>query len=156
AVAEQVHAYIESRQQSLPQGLTLAYWDDNSRMVKSRLRTLLINAAQGSVLVVLLLALFLKPAIALWVFIGIPVSFMGAFVVMALLGVSINVLSLFGFILVLGIVVDDAIVTGENVYTHLRRGTPGIDAAIMGTREVAMPVTFGVLTTIAAFVPLAF
>jgi len=156
AVAEQVHAYIESRQQSLPQGLTLAYWDDNSRMVKSRLRTLLINAAQGSVLVVLLLALFLKPAIALWVFIGIPVSFMGAFVVMAMLGVSINVLSLFGFILVLGIIVDDAIVTGENVYTHLRRGTPGIDAAIMGTREVAMPVTFGVLTTIAAFVPLAF
>ena len=97
-----------------------------------------------------LLAMFLRPSVALWVCLGIPVSFTGAFLVMAATGTSINVLSLFGFILVLGIVVDDAIVTGENIYTHLRRGERGIDAAVDGTREVAVPVTFGVLTTIAA------
>ena len=155
-VADRVRDYIDARQDSLPVGLTLTYYDDDSRIVKSRLRTLITNALQGGILVIALLALFLKPAIAFWVFIGIPISFMGAFLVMAVTGTSINVLSLFGFILVLGIVVDDAIVTGENVYTHLRRGGPGLDAAIDGTREVAIPVTFGVLTTVAAFAPLSF
>lgn len=156
AVADSVRDYIDARQDSLPVGLTLTYYDDDSRIVKSRLRTLITNALQGGILVIALLALFLKPAVAFWVFVGIPISFMGAFLVMAITGTSINVLSLFGFILVLGIVVDDAIVTGENVYTHLRRGRPGLDAAIDGTREVAIPVTFGVLTTVAAFAPLSF
>ncbi|MGO2075745.1 MAG: efflux RND transporter permease subunit, partial [Pseudoalteromonas sp.] len=95
-------------------------------------------------------------AIAFWVFIGIPVSFMGAFLAMPLFGVTLNIMSLFGFILVLGIVVDDAIVTGENVYTHLKTAESGEQAAIRGTQEVATPVTFGVLTTVAAFLPLAF
>ncbi|MEH6816865.1 MAG: efflux RND transporter permease subunit, partial [Pseudoalteromonas distincta] len=114
------------------------------------------NALQGGILVLALLTLFLRPAIAFWVFIGIPVSFMGAFIAMPIFGVTLNIMSLFGFILVLGIVVDDAIVTGENVYTHLKTAKSGEQAAILGTQEVATPVTFGVLTTVAAFLPLAF
>lgn len=156
AVADVVKDYIASRQEDLPQGLEISYWDDDSEIVKKRLNTLLTNAMQGGFLVLALLTLFLRPAIAFWVFIGIPISFMGAFILLPLLGVSLNIASLFGFILVLGIVVDDAIVTGENVYSHLRKAENGLNAAIVGTQEVAVPVTFGVLTTVAAFLPLAF
>lgn len=155
-VADTVKDYIERQQSSLPQGLYLSYWDDDSELVKSRINTLLTNAAQGGILVLLLLTLFLRPSIAFWVFIGIPVSFMGAFLVMPVFGVTLNVLSLFGFILVLGIVVDDAIVTGENIYSHLRHAKSGLQASIRGTQEVAVPVTFGVLTTVAAFLPIGF
>lgn len=155
-VADKVKAYVAEHQDGLPRGLKMSYWDDDSEIVKSRLHTLISNAVQGGILVLLLLTAFLRPAIAFWVFIGIPVSFMGAFVLMPYLGITLNTLSLFGFILVLGIVVDDAIVTGENVYTHLRRAENGLQAAIEGTREVAVPVTFGVLTTVVAFLPLAF
>ncbi|KTF15559.1 efflux RND transporter permease subunit [Pseudoalteromonas sp. H105] len=155
-VADAVKNYITSEQANLPQGFYLSYWDDDSQVVKSRIATLTSNALQGGILVLGLLTLFLRPAIAFWVFIGIPVSFMGAFMAMAAFGVTINVISLFGFILVLGIVVDDAIVTGENVYTHLKTAKSGEEAAIKGTQEVATPVTFGVLTTVAAFLPLGF
>lgn len=155
-VADEVKDFIEEQQGSLPQGFELSYWDDDSEIVKSRLSTLTTNALQGGILVLALLTLFLRPAIAFWVFIGIPVSFMGAFLAMPFFGVTLNIMSLFGFILVLGIVVDDAIVTGENVYTHLKTAKSGEEAAIRGTLEVATPVTFGVLTTVAAFLPLAF
>ncbi|GLX80273.1 acriflavin resistance protein [Thalassotalea insulae] len=155
-VADAVKDYIKSRQPSLPQGFELSYWDDDSEIVKSRLNTLISNALQGGFLVLLLLTLFLRPSIAFWVFIGIPISFMGAFILMPVFDISINIMSLFGFILVLGIVVDDAIVTGENVYRHSQTASSGLDAAIKGTQEVALPVTFGILTTIAAFLPLAF
>ena len=155
-VADAVKNYITSEQANLPQGFYLSYWDDDSEVVKSRIATLTSNALQGGILVLGLLTLFLRPAIAFWVFIGIPVSFMGAFMAMAAFGVTINVISLFGFILVLGIVVDDAIVTGENVYTHLKTAKSSEEAAIKGTQEVATPVTFGVLTTVAAFLPLGF
>ncbi|MGQ8366841.1 efflux RND transporter permease subunit [Glaciecola sp. 1036] len=155
-VADKVKQYIETKQQNLPKGFELSYWDDDSQIVKSRINTLVTNAIQGGVLVLALLTLFLRPSIALWVFIGIPVSFMGAFIMMPFFGITLNILSLFGFILVLGIVVDDAIVTGENVYTHLKTSQNGEQAAILGTQEVATPVTFGVLTTVAAFLPLAF
>ncbi|MGB5740047.1 MAG: efflux RND transporter permease subunit, partial [Woeseia sp.] len=104
----------------------------------------------------LLLSLFLRPAIAFWVFLGIPISFFGAFIIMYIFDISLNLMSAFGFIMVLGIVVDDAIVTGENVYARMRGGDSGVAAAIQGTKEVAIPVTFGILTTIAAFGPLAF
>jgi len=156
AVADAVKEYIERQQAQLPEGLYLSYWDDDSEVVKSRINTLLTNAVQGGILVLLLLTLFLRPSIAFWVFIGIPVSFMGAFLVMPLFDVTLNVLSLFGFILVLGIVVDDAIVTGENIYSHLRSAESGLQASIRGTQEVAVPVTFGVLTTVAAFLPIGF
>ncbi|MCV6575846.1 MAG: efflux RND transporter permease subunit, partial [Cohaesibacter sp.] len=155
-VAKKVRDYIAAQQSQLPAGMSLSYWDDDSQIVKGRLNTLLSNALQGGVLVLLLLSLFLRPSIAFWVFLGIPVCFMGAFILMPFFGVTLNILSLFGFILVLGIVVDDAIVTGENVYTHLRTAEDGLTAAVNGTKEVAMPVTFGILTTIAAFMPIAF
>ena len=155
-VADAVKNYITEHQSQLPEGFELSYWDDDSEVVKSRIATLTSNAIQGGILVLALLTLFLRPAIAFWVFIGIPVSFMGAFLMMPIFGITLNVISLFGFILVLGIVVDDAIVTGENVYTHLKTSESGEQAAIRGTQEVATPVTFGVLTTVAAFLPLAF
>ena len=155
-VADKVKNYIEKSQATLPVGFEMSYWDDDSVIVKNRISTLTSNAIQGGILVLALLTLFLRPAIAFWVFIGIPISFMGAFIAMPLFGISLNIMSLFGFILVLGIVVDDAIVTGENVYTHLQKSESGEMAAIRGTQEVATPVTFGVLTTVAAFLPLAF
>ena len=155
-VAEAVKEYIADRQEFLPKGFELSYWDDDSEIVKSRLNTLISNALQGGFLVLLLLTLFLRPSIAFWVFIGIPVSFMGAFIMMPVFDITINIMSLFGFILVLGIVVDDAIVTGENIYRHTQTANSGLEAAIKGTEEVATPVTFGILTTVAAFLPLAF
>lgn len=155
-IANVVKAYIEEKRSSMPVGFSLDFWDDDSQVLKDRLNILKNSAIQGSVLVILLLSLFLRPAIALWAFIGIPVSFLGAAIFMGTFGITLNLMSAFAFIIVLGIVVDDAIVTGENVYSHLRMGKTGTDAAIDGTREVSVPVTFGVLTTIAAFMPLAF
>ena len=155
-IAKKVKTYIDSRQGTLPVGMELSYWDDDSQVLKNRLGILGKSALQGSLLVILLLTLFLRPAIAFWVFLGIPISFLGAFILMSWLDISLNMMSAFGFIIVLGIVVDDAIVTGENVYTHLQSGDTGISAAIHGTKEVAIPVTFGILTTVAAFMPLVF
>ena len=155
-IAALVRSYVAEKQAELPVGMTISTWDDDSVVLKNRLGILIDSAWQGGLLVILMLTLFLRPAIALWVFIGIPISFFGAFIIMGALDISMNLMSLFGFILVLGLVVDDAIVTGENVYTHLKRGEDGLSAAIVGTREVAGPVTFGILTTMAAFVPLMY
>lgn len=157
-IAETVKAYIGEAAGRFPPGVEIGYWRDSSRIVQARLNTLLQSAVQGGLLVFLLLALFLRPAVAFWVCVGVPVAFMGAIALMPWLGVTINIMSLFAFILVLGVVVDDAIVTGESIYSHLRQ-TPGsgsgLEAAINGTNAVAIPVTFGVLTTVAAFLPLA-
>ncbi|MBX2857937.1 MAG: efflux RND transporter permease subunit [Cellvibrionaceae bacterium] len=155
-VAEKVKNYVAKKNARLPDNLELYHWDNKADVIQKRINTLTSNAIQGGLLVILLLSLFLRPSVAFWVFLGIPVSFLGAFLTMPLLGVSLNMVSLFAFIVVLGIVVDDAIVTGENVYTHLQKSETGIEAAINGTKEVAVPVTFGVLTTVAAFLPLAF
>jgi len=155
-ISAKVKAYIESRQGTLPVGMELSYWDDDSQRLDDRLGIMTSSAIQGSILVILLLSLFLRPAIAFWVFLGIPISFLGSFIILYLFDISLNLMSAFGFIIVLGIVVDDAIVTGENIYAHMRRGDTGLSAAIHGTKEVAVPVTFGILTTIAAFMPLAF
>lgn len=153
-VADEVKNYLQEARYSMPENVTLGYWRDRSRIVKARLSTLNKSAMQGGLLVILLLALFLRPWVAFWVFIGVPVSFMGGLALMPEIGVTINLISLFAFILVLGIVVDDAIVTGENIYTHMRRNPNATEAAIAGAQEVAIPVTFGVLTTVAAFMPL--
>ncbi|MEY3017488.1 MAG: hypothetical protein RL336_623 [Pseudomonadota bacterium] len=155
-VAHKVKQYIADNQQNVPEGMTLSFWDDDSKHLKDRLGILRDNAIQGTVLVLLLLSLFLRPSVALWVFLGIPISFLGAFAIMGAFDISLNVMSAFGFIVVLGIVVDDAIVTGENVYRHLKTSESGLEAAIKGTEEVAIPVTFGVLTTVVAFMPIAF
>lgn len=153
-LANTIKQYIEERSPTLPSNVTLSYWRDSSKIVKARLSTLTNSAVQGSILVFLLLALFLRPDLALWVSVGIPISFLGALTLMPEIGVTLNIISMFAFILVLGIVVDDAIVTGENVYTHLKRHNDPYRAAVEGTQEVAIPVTFGVLTTVAAFFPL--
>ncbi len=153
-VSDQVKQYIEENEANMPYGVSLGYWRDSSRAVRARLSTLAKSAFQGGILILLLLTLFLRFWVAAWVFIGVPVSILGGIAMMPFLGVSINLLSLFAFILVLGIVVDDAIVTGENIYTHMRKNPNRVEAAIAGTQEVAVPVTFGVLTTVAAFVPL--
>ena len=149
-----VKDYLVQRRSSLPVGVELSYWGDWAKIVKARLKTLTDNALMGGVLVFFVLTLFLRFSVAVWVCVGIPVSFMGAIALMPHLGVTINIFSLFAFILVLGIVVDDAIVTGENIFTHLRRGENPGDASVTGTLEVAVPVTFGVLTTVVAFLPL--
>ena len=153
-IADQVREYIERQQSLLPKGVSIAYWRDRSKIVKARLQTLNKSAIQGGFLVILLLALFLRPQVAFWVCVGIPISFMGGFMLMPEIGVTLNLISLFAFILVLGIVVDDAIVTGENIYTHFTRTGDAERSVIEGTQEVAVPVTFGVLTTVAAFIPL--
>lgn len=159
-VADKVKDYLQSAGPTFPGSVTLTAWRDRSKIVKKRLKTLSDNALQGGILVLLLLTLFLRPAIAIWVCIGIPVSFMGALMVMPIFDISLNVISIFGFIVILGIVVDDAIVTGENIYRHLRNSEKSsessLDAVIKGTQEVAIPVTFGILTTVAAFLPIAF
>jgi len=155
-ISAKVKEYIESRQGALPVGMELSYWDDDSQRLGDRLGIMTSSAVQGSILVILLLSLFLRPAVGFWVFLGIPISFLGAFIILYLFDISLNLMSAFGFIIVLGIVVDDAIVTGENIYSHMRQGDSGLSAAIHGTKEVAIPVTFGILTTIAAFMPLAF
>lgn len=153
-LATEVKNYIEKRSDTLPAGVALSYWRDSSKIVKARLNTLTRSLVQGIGLVLLLLALFLRPDLAFWVSIGIPISFLGALALMPELGMTLNLVSMFGFILVLGIVVDDAIVTGENIYSHLQHKESSYHAAISGTKEIAVPVTFGVLTTVAAFLPL--
>lgn len=155
AVADQVKEYIQKAQGRMPPGVELSFWRDRSKIIKARLTTLLNSALFGGILVFLVLTLFLRFSLSIWVCLGIPISFLGAIAMMPLFGVTINILSLFAFILVLGIVVDDAIVTGENVFRHMQAGEDSLRAAIRGTQAVAIPVTFGILTTMAAFLPLA-
>jgi multidrug efflux pump subunit AcrB len=154
AVADTVKRFMEERRAALPDGVHIDYMSDRSTIVKGRLEILVSSGIQSAIFVFVVLALFLRPSLAFWVVAGIPVCFLGAIAAMPFLGVTINVVSLFGFILVLGVVVDDAIVCGENIYTHHRRGAPWGQAAVTGAREVALPVIFGVLTTQLAFVPL--
>lgn len=153
-LATTVKTYLAEVQKTLPPGVEVNYWRDRSEIIKSRLGTLTNSAIQGGLIIFILLALFLRFSVAIWVCVGIPISFMGALALMPELGVSINIISLFAFIVVLGIVVDDAIVTGENIYTHMKKTGDSTRAAIEGAQEVAVPVTFGILTTIAAFLPL--
>ena len=153
-VAEGVKAYIEQARPRMPAGVEMTIWQDDTRLLASRLDTLLKNGRAGLLLVLLVLTLFLRLRLAFWASVGILVSFMGAFWLMPPLDLSVNMISLFAFIIVLGIVVDDAIVVGENIYRHLQMGKRGLDAAIDGVQEVSVPVIFSILTTVAAFGPL--
>lgn len=155
-ISNKVREYVRNARTRFPEGIDLYVWDDESLAIRGRLSTLVHSLLQGGVLVMLLLGLFLRPALAFWIVIGIPVGFAGGVLLMPWFGVTANVMSLFGYIIVVGIVVDDAIVTGENVYAKINAGVPPLDAAIDGTHEVATPVTFGALTTIVAFIPLMF
>ena len=141
---------------SLPAGVGLEIWNNDADILQSRLGLLVKNGFLGLTLVLLALALFLEIGLAIWVAVGIAVSFVGTFAVMAVLGVSINLMSLFAFILAVGIVVDDAIVVGENIYSERERGSRGVVASIRGARRITGPVIFAVLTTVVAFCPLFF
>jgi multidrug efflux pump subunit AcrB len=154
AVTEAVKAYLAQADRTLPEGVRLTIWNDGSKILRDRLDTLLNSARQGFLMVLVLLALFLRPRLAFWVSVGVPVAFLGALFLAGTLGLSIDAISLFGFILVLGILVDDAIVIGENVHARQLHGASLLEGAIRGTQEVSTPVIFGVLTTIAAFVPM--
>lgn len=155
-ISDQVHEYVEGTRRRFPDGIELFIWDDESISIRGRLSTLIESLLQGSILVMILLGLFLRPTLAFWIVVGIPVGFAGGVMLMPWFGVTANVMSLFGFIIVVGIVVDDAIVTAENIYQKMKQGAPPLEAAVEGTEEVATPVTFGALTTIVAFLPLCF
>ena len=155
-VAEAVARYVAKTAPNLPEGVEMAQWQDSARLLKSRIDLLVKNAMTGLALVFVVLALFMRLRLAFWVTIGIPISFLGAIAAMPVLGVSINMMSLFSFILVLGIVVDDAIVVGENIHSTQTRTGKGTSAAIRGTYQVLLPVAFGVMTTMAAFAPMLF
>jgi multidrug efflux pump subunit AcrB len=156
--AEVAKAYVESKRASLPQGVNLDIWADATYYLEDRLGMMLRNLAMGALLVFIVLALFLEIKLAFWVMLGIPVCFLGA---MALINTpyidaSLNMISMFGFILVLGIVVDDAIIMGESAYTEQELHGHSVDNVINGIYRVATPATFGVLTTIVAFMPTLF
>jgi multidrug efflux pump subunit AcrB len=154
-ISKTVYRYVADARAWLPEGITLTPYQDYSEYLRGRLNLLLKNAAIGFVLVFIVLALFLRFRLAFWVGLGIPVTFLGTLWLMPGLDVSVNMISLFAFLLVLGIVVDDAIVVSENIYAKVQAGLAGPHAAILGAREVAVPVIFSVLTTVAAFAPLA-
>ena len=153
-VSEAVRNYVDNKNNILPNSVSVTAWDDEARILSSRIETIVRNARQGLILVILVLALFLKPKLAFWVSLGIPISFMGGFWLFAPLDLSINMLSLFTFILVLGIVVDDAIVVGENIALFRERGMNPIEAAVKGAYQVSKPVFFAVLTTMVTFAPM--
>ncbi len=155
-ISGKVREYIRQNSETLPHGVTITPWSDISYYLEGRLRMLINNGMVGLALVLVILTLFLRPSLAFWVSIGIPISFLGTFFVMPLLGMTINLISLFAFILVLGIVVDDAIVVGESVFTRFQKEGPGVEASIDGAQRVAMPVTFAVLTSTVAFIPILF
>lgn len=151
-----IRDWIEKRQDTLPEGARLTLWTDQADEFKGRMKTIGNSAAAGLFLVLIFLVMTLRPIVAFWVAVGIATAYAGAFVFLGSVGVSLNMLSTFAFLLVLGIVVDDAIVVGEGIHTeaHLREG--GIESAIAGAQLVAKPVIFGVLTTIMAFMPWLF
>jgi multidrug efflux pump subunit AcrB len=155
-VADAVRETAERLRAELPPNVSLATWADSSEILTARMDLLVRNGYWGLGLVLLVLALFLKIRLAGWVSLGIPISFLGAFALMPAAGLSINMVTLFAFIVTLGLVVDDAIVVGENVFHKLENGQDRLTAAIEGTREMAVPVTFAVMTTVAAFAPLFF
>jgi multidrug efflux pump subunit AcrB len=156
AISREVRAWAEEHAGSLPPGISMSVWDDESEEFRARIDLLVRNAGAGLLLVLLVLGLFLEARLAFWVTLGIPISFLGAMWALAATGVSINMISLFAFIIALGIVVDDAIVVGEAAHTERAKGLDGVRAATSGAREVASPVVFSVLTTVVAFVPLLF
>ncbi|MBL8725559.1 MAG: efflux RND transporter permease subunit [Planctomycetes bacterium] len=157
AVTQAVKDYVAGPgQRLLPPGVRMTTWRDESVILKGRIDLLFSNAMQGLVLVFVILALFLQLRMAFWVALGIPVAFLGAVALMPMFDVSVNMISLFAFLLVLGIVVDDAIVTSENISHYRTPGTAPLTAALRGSREVRTPVFASVATTIAAFLPMLF
>ncbi|MCY3843504.1 MAG: efflux RND transporter permease subunit, partial [Acidobacteria bacterium] len=153
-IATAVTRYVERARRGLPPGVTMTVWQNQADVLRERLSVMLRNGAAGFLLVCAVLAVFLDLRLAWWVSLGIPIPFLGAIALMPGLDVSINITSLFAFILVLGILVDDAIIVGENVHRHHEHPGEGVAGAVAGAQQVAKPVVFAVLTTVAAFLPL--
>lgn len=153
-ISRELKEYTNNPKSYIPEGIHLDIWQDSSVYFKSRMDLLSENAISGLALVFIILLLFLRAQLSFWVSLGIPISFMGAFMMLPYFDGSLNMISLFAFILVLGIVVDDAIIVGENVFSKHREGITGVRGAILGAQEVQKPVIFSVLTTIIAFAPL--
>ena len=155
-IAKTVKQYVNQKKKSLPEGVSLGLWGDDTEILKDRVDLLTRNGYIGLALVFLCLTLFLNMRLAFWTTMGIPISFLGAFYIIPHFDVSINMISLFAFIMSLGLVVDDAIVVGENVFAYRQQGLGRTEAAIRGVKEMAMPVILAVLTTMFAFLPLAY
>jgi multidrug efflux pump subunit AcrB len=155
-IADAVKAFAANNPAPFGDAIELETTRDLSRFIEQRLELMIRNARIGLALVILVLTIFLEIRVALWVAVGLAVSFLGTFLAMSLIDATINLISLFGLIVVLGLLVDDAIVIGENVYTKKRQGMPPDEAAIQGTTEVAAPVVATIATSMVAFAPLAF
>lgn len=155
-VAATVKRYVTERKNAFPAGVSIATWQDQSVLLRGRMRLLTRNACYGLVLVFICLTLFLNIRLAFWTTMGIPISFLGAFWLLPRFNVSLNMISLFAFIMSLGLVVDDAIVIGENIFAYRQKGLSRLEASVKGAREMMVPVVLAVLTTIFAFVPMLF
>ena len=155
-IAEAVEEYLEGFRTEVPEGISVDTWRNEHLYLRSRLDLLIRNGIVGFVLVTVALVLFMNLHLALWTALGLVLSFVGTFAVMGVLGLSIDMTSLFAFIVAIGIVVDDAIVIGENIYRERERGLAPVEAAVKGAMRVSVPVVFAVLTTIAAFAPMLF
>jgi len=153
-VTESVRQFVAERSQTLPEGIEMDIWADTSYYLQDRLDLMTENLLMGALLVLIILSLFLELKLAFWVIVGIPISFLGAFALMPSVGLDLNMLSLFGFIMVLGIVVDDAIIIGESAHHSMTKYGHSTKSIVHGAQRVALPATFGVLTTIMAFLPL--
>jgi multidrug efflux pump subunit AcrB len=154
--AQAVKDYIAEKSKTLPEGIRMDVWIDLPKYLEGSLDRMQNNIISGAILVFIVLSLFLRMKVAFWVIVGLPITFLGALWLMPAWPVTINTISLFGFIIVLGIVVDDAIIIGESAYTQIREHGHTLDNVIQGAHRVAIPATFGVLTTIAAFAPMMF
>ena len=155
-IARAVEGYMAQAEAGMPEGITLTVWMNQAEILIDRLSLMLRNGVMGFALVFVMLALFLELRLAFWVSLGIPISFLGTLMLMPGLDITANVVTTFAFIMVLGIVVDDAIIVGENIHRHQQKNPNRLAAAISGAQEIATPVTFAVLTTVAAFSPLLF
>ena len=155
-IADLVSDYVDRAAATVPSPVSLTVWQNEAQILNGRLSIMARSGIAGFALVFLMLALFLELRLAFWISLGIPIAFLGALLLMPSLDVTINVVSTFAFILVLGIVVDDAIIVGENIFRHQERHGEGLRGSIEGAQEIATPVVFGVLTTVAAFIPLMF
>ncbi len=155
-VSDAAHAMLDDIQAELPPGVFLTIARDMSDIYRQRLELLLRNGLTGLTLVLIILTIFLEHRLAFWVTMGIPISFLGAFLLLPNVNVTINMVSMFAFIVALGIVVDDAIVVGENIFEYRQSGMGLLKAAIQGARDVSVPVTFSILTNVVAFSPLLF
>lgn len=154
--SDAVNKYVEELQANLPPGIAVSVWSDLSFMFEGRMNLLANNAFGGLLLVFFVLMLFLRPALAMWVALGIGTAYMGAIWMLPVVGVSINMLSMFAFLLILGIIVDDAIIVGESIYAQQQNGLQGKDSALKGSQGVYKPVLFAVISTIVVFVPMLF